>query len=116
MLRSSDVSKLLNDAGYVLLSPARMQQELHLPIGRLDDLRASWSQLPRDTWLRDGGRYRHRRHSCFIQELPAGTVTAVPHRAHWQPRDYNALHGGMERWFEPIDTQVASSAIWGQLL
>jgi hypothetical protein len=25
-----------------------------------------------------------------------------PHRAHWQPLAYNALHGGMQRWFEPV--------------
>jgi hypothetical protein len=24
-------------------------------------------------------------------------------RAHWQPVEYNALHGGLERWFEPIE-------------
>jgi hypothetical protein len=32
-----------------------------------------------------------------------------PHRAHWQPTDYNALHGGIERWFEPMDESVVKA-------
>jgi hypothetical protein len=31
----------------------------------------------------------------------------VPHRAHWQPLEYNALHGGIERWFEPLAPALA---------
>jgi hypothetical protein len=39
--------------------------------------------------------------------MPASRSTArrwrqVPHRAHWQPVEYNALHGGMQRWFAPM--------------
>jgi len=40
----------------------------------------------------------------------------VPHRAHWQSVDYNALHGGIERRFEPIQAQLASSPAWQSLL
>jgi hypothetical protein len=72
--------------------------------------------LPADTWLRDGGHYRHRRHSCFIQQLTEHTLVQVPHRAHWQPTDYNALHGGMERWFEPIEPRVIGAPMWQRLL
>ena len=32
----------------------------------------------------------------------AASLQLVPHRAHWQPTEYNALHGGMERWFDPM--------------
>ena len=39
----------------------------------------------------------------------------MPHRAHWQPVEYNALHGGMQRWFAPVDAatlaQPAGSAL-----
>ncbi|MDQ6680195.1 MAG: 2OG-Fe dioxygenase family protein, partial [Pseudomonadota bacterium] len=35
---------------------------------------------------------------------------------HWQPLDYKALHGGIERWFEPIDTAVADAPVWQRLL
>jgi hypothetical protein len=40
----------------------------------------------------------------------------VPHRAHWQPITYNALHGGFERWFEPIDEAVSQHPAWRRLL
>jgi hypothetical protein len=45
-----------------------------------------------------------------------GAVRQVPHRAHWQPVEYNALHGGMQRWFAPmLDATVAQPA-WQRLL
>jgi hypothetical protein len=40
----------------------------------------------------------------------------VPHRAHWQPLEYNALHGGLERWFEPIRDDVIARPVWARLL
>jgi hypothetical protein len=45
-----------------------------------------------------------------------GTVLAQPHRAHWQPVEYNALHGGMERWFEPLAGGHGTIPAWRQLL
>jgi hypothetical protein len=75
-----------------------------------------WEALPPDPWLRDGGRYRRRRHGCFVQDFAQATLEAVPHRAHWQSTRYNALHGGMERWFEPLSPALAGSSAFGQLL
>jgi hypothetical protein len=43
-------------------------------------------------------------------------VQPVPHRAHWQPLEYNALHGGLERWFEPIEPEVLALPVWPRLL
>ena len=40
----------------------------------------------------------------------------MAHRAHWQSLDYNALHGGIERWFEPIQDQLMSHLAWQSLL
>ena len=40
----------------------------------------------------------------------------MPHRAHWQPVEYNALHGGIERWFEPVEPEVVASPAWLGLL
>lgn len=40
----------------------------------------------------------------------------VPHRAHWQPLEYNALHGGMQRWFEPMKDATVQQRVWRQLL
>ena len=73
-----------------------------------------WDDLPPDRYLRDGGRYRRRRHGCFVVE--GGRVDAVAHRAHWQPVEYNALHGGIERWFEPLAPALVADARWTGLL
>lgn len=75
---------------------------------------AFWQDLPPDRYLRDGGRYRRRRHGCFVIE--AAGVQAVAHRAHWQPVEYNALHGGLERWFEPLPPALVADPAWAQLL
>jgi hypothetical protein len=73
-----------------------------------------WDELPHDAHLRDSGRYRRRRHGCFI--VDHGVATAVLHRAHWQPLDYNALHGGIERWFEPLSEGLVADPAWSRLL
>jgi hypothetical protein len=79
-------------------------------------LAASWNRLEPDAHLKDGGNYRKRRHACFIQDMASGALTQTAHRAHWQPIDYNALHGGFERWFEPIEPDVAAALAWTALL
>ncbi len=99
-------------AGYAHLSAQTARAALAVDTSGLDALCASWEEMPRDTYLRDGGSYRARRHSCFVQTLGSGALEAVPHRAHWQPTAYNALHGGLERWFEPITPAVSESAAW----
>ena len=112
----ADAVGLLRQSGFALLSPAEFASQHRLDLRELDALRGFWDALPRDAWLRDGGRYRFRRHSCFIHMPASGALERAPHRAHWQPTDYNALHGGLERWFEPIDPRVSETPIWSALL
>jgi hypothetical protein len=104
----------LSNAGYAFLCAADVGSVLDVNVAELDPLREWWGSLPRDQYLRDGGRYRSRRHACFTDD--AGILTLVPHRAHWQPTSYNALHGGLERWFEPIASDVVKTTVWTQLL
>lgn len=110
---------LLQD-GLSLLYPADLLATLQLetPQWRQDwqQLTASWNHLPPDAHLKDGGHYRKRRHACFVQDLASASLTQTPHRAHWQPTDYNALHGGFERWFDPVEPAVAQSPAWTALL
>jgi hypothetical protein len=80
----------------------------------LDALAPFWERLPLDEHLRDGGRYRRRRHGSFVVE--GDSVVLVPHRAHWQSVDYNALHGGLERWFEPLETELSGAPAFRALL
>ena len=68
---------------------------------------ASWDDLGLDTYMADGGRYRKRRHAAF--RVAGEAIQRKPHQPHYQSRDYNALNGGIARWFEPITAEVAGS-------
>jgi hypothetical protein len=104
----------IHQQGHAALSAAGLRQLLGPTAAGLDALRASWDDLPPDAYLRDGGHYRRRRHASYI--VDGDVVTQVPHRAHWQPVAYNALHGGIERWFEPVRPEVAAAPVWTTLL
>jgi hypothetical protein len=100
--------------GYALLRPQDVAALAGCTLADLNALAPSWDHLALDHYLKDGGRYRRRRHSCFVQTGAA--LTPAPHRAHWQPLEYNALHGGMRRMFEPVEASVAGQAAWTQLV
>jgi hypothetical protein len=104
----------MSGQGYAVLAPQAVCALSGCEIGDLMALRPSWDDLPPDNYLKDGGHYRRRRHSCFVVE--GKEVAQAPHRAHWQPVEYNALHGGMQRWFEPMEPAVVQSTAWQQLL
>lgn len=87
---------------------------LPAPAAALDALLPSWADLPLDAYLKDAGHYRRRRHACYV--LQGQVLQPVAHRAHWQPLEYNALHGGMARWFEPLAPALAAQAAWPALL
>jgi hypothetical protein len=100
----------------VLTAPALAAVAGHPPAG-LAALAPYWEDLPPDRHLRDHGRYRARRHGCAVLSL-AGDVPLVdvPHRPHWQSTEYNALHGGIERWFDPLDPGMRAAPVWRDLL
>lgn len=104
----------VRDRGYAALSPDDVVAWSGVSRHDLDALRDDWASLPLDAHLRDGGRYRRRRHACFIAAREA--VEPVAHRAHWQPVEYNALHGGMHRWFEPMRGETAGCDALSRLL
>ena len=102
--------------GWTLIGAPDLLNWLDSDTTAAEAVHASWNDLPPDPHLRDGGHYRHRRHSCFTLDTVSGTLTQSPHRAHWQPVTYNALHGGFERWFEPIRPEVCAHPLWRALL
>lgn len=100
--------------GFALLAGSDLFAWLPASPLELGELECAWDDLPPDAYLRDGGRYRRRRHSCFV--VSGEQVRQVPHRAHWQPLEYNALHGGMQRWFDPVLPGTVSLPVWNRLL
>jgi hypothetical protein len=110
----TDLDAQLRSAGYAVLDAASLSRLSDVAPQQLQAWQRFWEALPPDAHLRDGGRYRRRRHGSFIVE--AAQVRAVAPRAHWQPLEYNALHGGIERWFEPLPEALAADASWHRLL
>jgi len=101
--------KGLRDDAHVFAHATEMRGLLETQ-GNLSDWKAfaeSWNDLALDTYMADHGRYRRRRHAVF--DVTADHIRQLPHQAHFQTLDYNNLNGGIDRWFEPIQDEQASS-------
>ncbi len=89
---------------------AEAMREMLAPFGSLADWPAfaeSWNALELDRYMADGGHYRHRRHAVYsvASDLP---IQRQPYQPHYQSLDYNPLHGGVSRWFEPIAPEIGT--------
>jgi hypothetical protein len=115
---ADDVDSALVQRGFAVIDTTQLRTLLDVMPGvaerALANWAAYWNRLAPDQYLRDGGRYRQRRHGSFVIE--GASVTPAPHRAHWQPVEYNALHGGIERWFQPLETSLVAEPLWQRLL
>jgi len=92
----------LRRQGFVRLSPACTGALAGIEPAAWPSLARHWDDLPADPHLRDGGSYRFRRHASLVLSEDGNAIAERVQRAHWQPLDYNALHGGFERWFAPV--------------
>jgi len=111
---AGEVDAALASAGFAVVGPQDVGALVGVPVASLDAWRPFWDRLPPDAYLLDGGKYRQRRHGAFI--VDGDEVAAAPPRPHWQPVDYNALHGGIERHFEQIEPALAGDRAWQRLL
>jgi len=103
------VHTAVEHSGFTFVEGAAMRAIL-LPFGALTDwsrFAQSWNRLELDTYMADGGRYRRRRHAMF-SVTSSGTTVRKPHGPHYQSLDYNPIHGGVERWFEPVEDAVGA--------
>jgi hypothetical protein len=76
----------------------------------------SWNDLPLDTHLPDGHRYRRRRHATLLARAGEETFRVEPHQPHYQAVEYNRLVGGIERWFEPIRPGIVTGETFGRIV
>lgn len=107
----------LAQSGFAVVEGAAMRGILE-PFGSLrdfDSFAESWEHLELDAYMADGGRYRRRRHAVF-SAARTGPINREAHQPHYQSVDYNPLHGGIERWFEPIDEAIARSGTLAAIL
>ncbi|HEY9026922.1 MAG TPA: 2OG-Fe dioxygenase family protein, partial [Burkholderiaceae bacterium] len=107
---AAEVDAALAGTGFAVVGPGDVAALAGVDGAAFDAWRPYWNRLPPDAYLLDGGKYRQRRHGVFV--VDGDRVAAAPHRPHWQPVDYNALHGGIERHFEPIEPGLAADPAW----
>jgi hypothetical protein len=112
--RPADLGATLFRQGYAVVGASQVAGLSGVPLDAMLGWGDLWNDLPPDNYLKDGGRYRRRRHSCFV--LEGERVSQAPHRPHWQPLSYNALHGGMQRHFEAMEASLVSQGPWQHLL
>jgi hypothetical protein len=110
----SEVLQNLESKGFCLIDSPSFSKLMGISLTHLSELSGFWDNLRDDHFLNDHGKYRLRRHSSYV--VANGKTTLIPHRPHWQSIDYNALHGGIVRQFEPIDQQLNGNPLWNQLI
>jgi len=110
ILNPKDVKHSLDTNGFCIVPPDILIQLSGTTQETLNDFSKYWDDLVKDQYLKDLGGYRFRRHSSYTIE--GGNIELNTHRAHWQSKDYNALHGGIVRLFEPISADLNHSNKW----
>ena len=116
-LDDDDPAGTLNAQGFVRLSAATTAALAGIDPRAFAALSPHWNDLPPDEHLRDGGRYRFRRHASLRLSADGRSIRERVERPHWQPTDYNALHGGYERRFAPVTAAtLADPALQALLL
>jgi hypothetical protein len=103
--------------GFSFVPGARMRALLEA-VGPLMDWNRfadSWNDLPVDDYMADKGRYRRRRHAVYAVRA-GGKAERQPAQPHFQALEYNSLHGGIERWFEPVREDVGKGPTMRSIL
>lgn len=105
----------LHGVGFAFVRAPEMQAVLDAGgLREWNEFARTWDDLGLDTYMADGGRYRKRRHAAFAVS-PAG-VQRKPAQPHYQSRDFNALNGGIARWFAPVTDAAAASPAFQAIL
>ncbi len=106
----------LRQPGYCFVSVQLMRSVLsNAALAAWPNFAQSWNDLELDSYMRDEGRYRKRRHAAFNVSAN-GAVTTLPAQPHYQSLDYNRLNGGIARHFAPILPESTNNPLFLELL
>ncbi len=109
------IAELIGRDGFAFIHAAEMGGVLGaVGVAGWPDFAASWDDLGVDTYMADGGRYRKRRHAVF--KASASGIERLAHQPHYQSRDYNALNGGIARWFDPVTPETVANGAFQAVL
>ena len=108
------LSDTLLQRGFALLQNQDFYAFSNSSVAKWEELKTEWNSLESDQYLKDGGTYRKRKHASVV--VCDQEVKQVSYRPHFQPISYNALHGGMQRWFSECSVNFLTSAPLQNLL
>ncbi|MCK8783393.1 2OG-Fe dioxygenase family protein [Roseomonas sp. NAR14] len=103
----TDTAAVVAQEGFTRLSAPALRAGLAIDDATWERFARSWDDLPVDTYMADGGRYRRRRHAVYRAVPGQAELVRQPHQPHWQSLTHNSLNGGIERWFAPVAEAVA---------
>jgi hypothetical protein len=103
----ADLRHTLLQRGFALLQDQDFFSFTHTQATQWEKLKTEWESLEPDQYLKDGGKYRQRKHASVV--VFNEQIDLVPYRPHFQPVSYNALHGGMQRWFTECSKDFLNS-------
>lgn len=116
---STSLTKIQQQGFDFVDADAMRQQLLQLNAHALDDwsaFSASWCNMPEDSYMADGGRYRRRRYATLRAEAQSLQAELQPHQPHYQSLIYNRLNGGVARHFAPIESFIMQGSSMGGLI
>jgi hypothetical protein len=107
------VERSLAERGFVFVEglPMRAALEATGPLTDWPAFAASWNDLELDRYLAEGLRSRSRRFAVYSVNADGSDLARQPHQPHFQHREYNALFGGIERWFAPIAPEIGEGPV-----
>lgn len=94
--------------GFTFVAATEMRPLLGPPDGLTDWplFAASWNDLPVDTHLPEGHRYRRRRHATLSARAGERTFRVEAHQPRYQSLDYNPLVGAVSSTGSRDDARV----------
>ncbi|MEV7371178.1 2OG-Fe dioxygenase family protein [Streptomyces sp. NPDC090301] len=115
-----EIAESLSSRSYDLISGEKVTQLLlqrsENAVDDLEPFRDSWSRMPLDSYMADGGRYRRRRHATLSAPRASNDYRVEAHQPHYQGLDYNTLNGGVARHYEPFEDQILRGRTMDSLL
>ncbi|MFD5367139.1 2OG-Fe dioxygenase family protein [Streptomyces sp. NPDC127103] len=115
-----EIAESLSSRSYELISGEKVKQLLlqrsETAVDDLEAFRDSWSRMPLDSYMADGGRYRRRRHATLSAPRASNDYRVEAHQPHYQGLDYNTLNGGVARHYEPFEDQILRGRTMDSLL
>lgn len=119
MSAATQVANQVARHGYSLITASDYRaffQNSHTNSNDLRQIQDSFENLPVDTFMQDGGKYRKRRFGTFLTNSITLAVTTAENAAFFQSKEVNTVNGGKPRHFEPLEKHIAESKLLHQLI